>query len=173
LEKQLARVRDTNSRDLSFVTARAALKRIGSVIRDHNETTLIADVDMVRIGDFEETLLQELCSSMRNLAITFHFTEAQTTVTSTTLHRLSIHHLNWTASTRVNFVVDHVLQALIVGWAEENLSRQLASSVTIVHNFISAQMVIIFAEQCTDLLHVDCIVERSRVTDFTLVGRKL
>ena len=50
------------------------------------------------------------------------------------LHRLSIKNLNWTPSTRMNLVIHHVLQTLVVGWANEDLRNQLPSSMAIVEH---------------------------------------
>lgn len=59
-------------------------------LRDRaHQATDVADVDCVRIRYCEKTFLQECGSTMSNHAITFHFTETQSTIPSTTFDRLA------------------------------------------------------------------------------------
>src|SRR6478735_5512733 len=99
-----------------------------------HESTNLADVDTESIRHLKQTLLQESSGTVSDHTITFHFSESETTITSTTLDRLSGHDLNWTTSTSVNLVVHHVTKTLVVGRSEEHLSTELSSSVTVVHD---------------------------------------
>lgn len=62
---------------------------------------------------------------------------------------------------------------LVVSRSDENLSCQLSSRVSIIHDFIATEVVIIPFKEITDLLHINSVVERSRITNFTLIGAKL
>ena len=92
------------------------------MICDDDEAALIANVDVIWIGDLEEALFEELRGAVRNLTIALHFAEAKAAVARSALHRLAIHHLHGTASARMDFVVDHMLEALIVGGADGRLA---------------------------------------------------
>ena len=86
----------------------------------------------------------------------------------------------------MNFVIDHVLQTLVIRGSDENLlkilctkilienlSRQFLSRVSVVHDFIASQMVSIICEQGTDFLHIHSVIERSCIANFAFVRRKL
>ena len=49
-------------------------------------------------------------------------------------HRLSVENLDRTSSARVNLVVNHVLQPLVVRRTDEYLRRHLTTGVTVVQN---------------------------------------
>ena len=50
------------------------------------------------------------------------------------LHGLSGQYLHWAAGSGVDLVIHHVLQALVVGWADEDLSVELATCEPVVQN---------------------------------------
>jgi len=50
------------------------------------------------------------------------------------LHRLAVQYLDWPPGAWMNLVVHHVLKTLIVGWTEEDLRRELATGMTVVHH---------------------------------------
>ena len=100
-------------------------------------------MDTIGIGDLEETLLEELRSAVSDLTIALHLTESQTSVTRTTLHGLSVEDLNGTSSSRVDLVVDHVLETLVVGWSEEHLRVDLAACEPVVHDLVAAKVVVV------------------------------
>lgn len=121
LEQQLGGIRQTHLRYLRLILTALALERIVAQIGNCDQAAEVADVHTIRIGDFEETFTQELCGTVRDLTITLHLTETQATITGSALHRLSHKNLNGTTSTRMDFVIHHVLKTLIVGGAKENL----------------------------------------------------
>lgn len=86
-----------------------------------HQSTDFADVDSEGIRNLEETLFQESSSTVRNHTITLHFSETQTTISGTTFDGLARHDLNWASGTRVNLVVHHVAQTLVVCRTEEDL----------------------------------------------------
>ena len=73
----------------------------------------------------------------------------------------------------MDLVVDHVLEALVVRRAEEDLRVDLAARVPVVHDLVAPQLVVVLAEQLGYLLHVDGVVEGRRVADLALVGAQL
>lgn len=89
------------------------------------------------------------------------------------LHGLTHQYLDRSSRTRVYLVVHHVLETLVVRGPDEHLSIDLASGVTVVHHLVASQLVTVLLQQRRDLLHVDGVVERSRVTDLSLVRRHL
>lgn len=154
---------------LGFVLASLAFECVVSQISDGNQSAEIADVHAIRIGYLEQALTQELGSTVRYLTITLHLTETKSTVAGSALHGLSHENLNGTASSRMDFVVHHVLETLIICWSQKHLRIDFTTGVTIVHDFVATQMVTVFLEEGGDFLHVDGIVEWCGVTDFTLV----
>ena len=158
---------------LSLIFASLALEGVVPQIGDGDQAAEVAHVYAVRIGDLEQPLPQELRSAVRNLTISLHLSETETAVPGSALHGLSHQNLNGASGSRVNFVVHHVLEALVVGGAQEDLRLQFASRVTIVHDLVSSQLVAVVVQQRRNFLHVDGVVERSGVTNFTSVCRNL
>ena len=78
---------------------------------------------------------------MADDAIALHLAKAQATVARAALHRLSRQNLDWTAAPGVDFVVHHVLQALVVRRAKEDLRLQLPPRVPIIHSLPTATLV--------------------------------
>mmetsp|Transcript_11227 Transcript_11227/g.69336 ORF Transcript_11227/g.69336 Transcript_11227/m.69336 type:complete len:386 (-) Transcript_11227:2198-3355(-) len=77
---------------------------------------------------------------MTDHAVPFHLSKSKPAVTRSTLNRLPGKNLNGTTTTRVNFVVYHMFQALVVRGAHEDLGVQPATSVSIVHHFVSTRL---------------------------------
>lgn len=97
----------------------------------------------VRIRDLEQSLSQELRGSVGNLTIALHLAETETTVPGPTLHGLAHQNLHGASGSRVNLVVHHMLEALVVGGAQEDLRLQFAPCVTIIHDLVTTQLVAI------------------------------
>ena len=64
----------------------------------------------------------------------FHFSKSEATVPGTTLAGLPNEDLKRSSGPAVDLVVDHVLQTLVVGRAQEDLSVHLPAGVTVVHH---------------------------------------
>mmetsp|Transcript_10450 Transcript_10450/g.26294 ORF Transcript_10450/g.26294 Transcript_10450/m.26294 type:complete len:461 (-) Transcript_10450:2197-3579(-) len=103
----------------------------------------------------EETLPHEQGSAVRDHAIALHFSEPQATVTGSTLDGLAGQDLDRPSRPGVDLVVHHVLQALVVGWSNENLGLQLAARVPVVQHLVPAQLVAAFVQRVGDGLHRD------------------
>jgi len=73
----------------------------------------------------------------------------------------------------VDLVVHHVLEALVVGGAKEDLCVELAAGEPVVQYLIAALVVAVLPQQIRDLLHVHCVVEGSGVSYLSFVGRHL
>lgn len=71
---------------------------------------------------------------MGDNTISLHLSETESSVASAPLHRLPGQDLDRSAAARVDFVVHHMLQALVVGRVQENLRLQLPPSVPVVHS---------------------------------------
>lgn len=157
--------------DLRLVLAALALERVVAQIGHGDDSAEVANVDAVGIGNFKETLAQELSRSVGDLTISFHLSESETAVAGTTFHGLADEDLDRTSGSRVDLVVHHVLETLVVGRAEKDLSAELATSVAVVEHFVASQVIAVLLQEVRDLLDVDGVVERSGVADFALVGR--
>lgn len=114
----------------------------------------------VRVGLVVKTLLEELGGAVRDHAITFHLSEPKAAVTGSALHWLSCEYLHWTSCARMDLVVDHMLQPLIVRRANEKLCLEPSpyevrqrtimtntafvwgiTSVPVVHDFVSSPLI--------------------------------
>jgi hypothetical protein len=75
---------------------------------------------------------------MSNDAIAFHLTETKASLTSTTLYWLARQDLQRSTSARVDLVIHHVLQTLVVRGTNENQRLELAAGEAIVHCLVTA-----------------------------------
>ena len=124
LEEQLARVRYHDLRDgRALARVLAALERLVLQVGDGDQTALLAHVNSVRVRLVHETFLKERRGTVTHDTIAFHLTETQTTISGSTLHRLTRENLHRTATARVNLVINHVLQALVIRRTDENLPK--------------------------------------------------
>ena len=78
---------------------------------------------------------------MTDNAISFHFTKAQATVSGSPLHRLSCEHGHRPTRPRVNLVIHHVLEALVVCGVQEDLGFELTTGMTVVHHLPPSALV--------------------------------
>jgi hypothetical protein len=72
--------------------------------------------------------------------ISLHFSESEASVSSSALERLSGELGDGTASARMNLVVHHVFQPLIISRAQENASAHLAARVPVKHGLIAPKL---------------------------------
>lgn len=63
---------------------------------------------------------------------------------SSTLHGLSDKYLYRAASPRMDLIVYHVLQTLIVCGSDKYLGIDLPTGVAVVHDFVASQLVAVF-----------------------------
>jgi len=105
------------------------------------ETADGAHMDAVGVGDIEQSLLEEPSTSVRNHAVTLHFSEPKATITRTTFSRLSGQDLSRSSATGVDLVSDHMLQSLVIGRSQENHDLESLSSEPTVHSFVSVSLV--------------------------------
>lgn len=110
---------------------------------------------------------------MRNLTVPFHLPETQASVSRPTLHGLPDEDLKGASGPRVDLVVHHVLQSLVVSGPQEDLGVDLPAGVAVIHDLVASQLVAVLLEQGRDFLYIYRIVERGGVADFALVGRHL
>ena len=96
---------------------------------------------LVAVTDVEKAFFEEPGCSMRDHAVTLHFAESETTVTPTALCRLSSQDLSGSTATRMHFVLDHMLQALVIGRPKEDHHFHFLASEAIVHDFVTSHLV--------------------------------
>ena len=92
---------------------------------------------------------------MTDDAIPLHFSEAQATISGSTFYRLPCQHGHWAPSSRMNLVIHHVLEALIVGWVQEDLGFELTTGMTVVHHLPPSALVPNTAEMQQDSMCCD------------------
>lgn len=57
-----------------------ALEAVRPEVGDEDKAAIVADINMVRIRDLEESLAKELGCAVRDLTIALHLSETQTTI---------------------------------------------------------------------------------------------
>lgn len=65
---------------LGFVAAAPTLVGVRSCVGDGHQSTQVANVNLVRIRSFKQTLFEELGSTVSDLTVTFHLSKTQTAV---------------------------------------------------------------------------------------------
>lgn len=171
LEQQFRSIRQPHLRNLRLILTPLTLKRVIPHIRNRNQPTEITNMNPVRIGHLEQALPQKLRRPMRYLTIALHLPKTQSTIPGTPLHRLSHQNLQGATRPRMDLIVHHVLQALIVRGAQEDLRVNFPPCMPIVHDLVPSQVVPILLQEGGDLLHVHSVIERGGITNFPLVGR--
>src|ERR1700692_1958274 len=101
----------------------------------------------VGITSLKQALFQEASNTMRNHTITFHLSETETSITATTLHRLSRQDLHRTSCARMDLVVHHMFETLVVRGAEINLRLELSACVAVVHDLKTSGLVAFLAQE--------------------------
>lgn len=152
LEEQFCRVGNVDFADTSAALARSTLECVTLEIGDGRQSAIVANVNLISVGGIIHAFLEEGTYAVRDHTVALHLSETQTAVTRSTLNRLTCKNLHWSASSRVDLVVDHMLQALIVRRAKVNLGLKLATGVAIVHDFQSTALVAQKTKLLTDSL---------------------
>ena len=106
-----------------------------------DQTADVADVDSVLVGHVHESLLQEAGRAVTDHAISLHLTESETSFSGSTFCRLSGQDLDWTSTSAMHLLTYHMLQSLVVCWAEEDQYSKLLTCKSVVHNFVSIPLV--------------------------------
>mmetsp|Transcript_28574 Transcript_28574/g.54587 ORF Transcript_28574/g.54587 Transcript_28574/m.54587 type:complete len:354 (-) Transcript_28574:2764-3825(-) len=154
LEQQLACVRYCDLRYLGLVLATKAVKGVLLQIGHSNEPTQLANVNPVGIRVVKQAFLEEVRGAVRNHAVPLHLPESQPAVARAALHGLPSENLHGPARARVDLVVHHVLEPLVVGGPQENLaSLEHAAGVPVVHGFVAALLVAALVQSRRDVLH--------------------
>jgi hypothetical protein len=76
-----------------------------------------------------------------NDAISLHFSESESSVASSAFQGLASELGDGTATARVDLVVHHVLETLIVGGAQKDAGRHESASVAVKHGLVSSLLI--------------------------------
>mmetsp|Transcript_20952 Transcript_20952/g.45839 ORF Transcript_20952/g.45839 Transcript_20952/m.45839 type:complete len:286 (+) Transcript_20952:905-1762(+) len=153
LEQQLARVRHHHLHDVGLVLVDLAAELLLLEVGHRKEAAALAHVHPVRVTDVKEPLLEEGGRAVADDAVTLHLSEPQATVSCSSLHRLPCQDLQGPSCSRVDLEVHHVLEALVVGGVEEDLSLKLAACVPVVHDLPASALVAQLVQRLRDVLH--------------------
>mmetsp|Transcript_19783 Transcript_19783/g.45566 ORF Transcript_19783/g.45566 Transcript_19783/m.45566 type:complete len:498 (-) Transcript_19783:580-2073(-) len=155
LEEQLACVWHKDLRDARLVSAAAALE--GSLVevsdRDHAADVTYVDAEGVR--RLEEALLENGGDAVRDHAIPLHLAKAEAAVARAPLHRLPREQSDRPARARVDLVIHHMLEPLVVGWAQKHVRLHSPPGVPVEHHLKTALLVAKILQELGDLIHVD------------------
>mmetsp|Transcript_15972 Transcript_15972/g.60416 ORF Transcript_15972/g.60416 Transcript_15972/m.60416 type:complete len:683 (-) Transcript_15972:428-2476(-) len=158
LEQELGRVGHVHLGDAAVATG-AAAEGVGLQVYVRHEPAALADVDAVGVAVEEHSLLQERRGAVRDDAVALHLAKAEAAVLSTPLHGLAREELHGAAAARVHLVVHHMLQALVVHGAEEDLGLHLPPGVAVVHDLVSGALVADLLQVARHRLHVEGLDE--------------
>ena len=75
---------------------------------------------------------------MRNHAVSLHLAKTKSTITAPAFGWLPCQDLSWTSTTRVNLVLNHMFEPLIVSGTQENHNFHLLACEAVVHHFIAS-----------------------------------
>jgi hypothetical protein len=153
LHQQLAGIRYLDLSDVSSVLAVMAFKPLFWKISNAHKATLLTNVNAIVVADIEQALFQETSSTMRDHAVTLHFSEPQATITRPSLGRLSSEYLSRPSSSRMNLVLNHVLESLIVSRTEKDHDFQFLATKAIVHDLIPPELVPLLMKCLGDFLN--------------------
>ena len=95
LDQKFAGIWHINSADVLGGLADCALELLLSEVSLADEAAGLADVHAVAITNLEQAFLEETSSSMGDHAVTFHFSESESTVSRSSLSWLSCEDLDW------------------------------------------------------------------------------
>mmetsp|Transcript_16564 Transcript_16564/g.24246 ORF Transcript_16564/g.24246 Transcript_16564/m.24246 type:complete len:202 (-) Transcript_16564:2245-2850(-) len=104
---------------------------------------------------------------MGDETITFHLSHAQSSTPSTTLQRLTSKHGYWPTGTRVNLVINQMLQSLVKCGSNEDASTQRPSSMPLINSFIAMFLVSHCMKTLADIFNSN-VSKRSSITLATL-----
>lgn len=117
LKEQLASIRNVHLAYLRGVAAVLAFESLLSEVAYTHEAAHFTEVDFVQVTHIKESLLEESSCSMRDHAVTFHLTKAKTSVSGSAFSRLASKNLCGASTSRMDLIIDHMLESLIVGRA--------------------------------------------------------
>jgi len=83
---------------------------------------------------------------MTDDTVALHLSKPQSTISGSPLHRLSCEHGYRTSCSRVDLVIYHMLEALIVGRVQEDLGFELTTGMTVVHHLPPSTLIPLSAQ---------------------------
>jgi len=115
-------MQDTDRGALAGLIVGAAVL-VAVEIGDRDEPAVLANVRHVPVRLREELLAHHIRRAVCDHAIALHLPETQPAIPRTPFHGLSVEHLRRAARSRVDLVVHHVLEPLVVSRPEEYQRR--------------------------------------------------
>mmetsp|Transcript_27537 Transcript_27537/g.79232 ORF Transcript_27537/g.79232 Transcript_27537/m.79232 type:complete len:209 (+) Transcript_27537:609-1235(+) len=122
-------------------------------IRHRKCPTLVAHMDSVSVAHVEEALLKHLGRPVGNHAVPLHLTKPKAALSRPALHRLARQHHHRPPNSRVDLVVDHMLEPLVVGGPDEDARIQPTAGVAVEQHLHPVLLVAECVEVGRDLLH--------------------
>ena len=144
----------THLNNVSLILATPAFKRVLFEVCNGNQSTAFTDMNPVCITLVKKPLFQEVRSTMGNHAVSLHLPKSKTTITRSPLSRLPRKNLYRASSTRMDLVINHVLQSLVVRWPQEYHKSEHSSCVPIVHGLKPTHLITTFVKCLADIVHL-------------------
>ena len=139
-----------------------------------NHARLVAHRHVVLVAALQHGLPQEIRRSVRNHAVAFHLTNAQTTVVGATLHRLPRQNSARSARPVIDFVLHHVLESHVIRGTNENLALHALARHAVVQQLRAARMVAQLGQHLAEHLVLGPVVhERGAVAKSALQHARL
>lgn len=140
--------------NVRFVFATPALERILLQICNGYQPTTFTNMDPICIALVKQSLFEEVSCTMGNHAISFHFSKSKTSITGPSFSRLPCQDLDRAPPTRMDLVINHMLQSLVVSGAKEDHSTETSTSVTIIHGLKTTHLITTFVKSFADIVHL-------------------
>lgn len=116
---------------------------------------------------------QEVTDTVRNDAISFHFTKSQTSRSTSTMSWLPCNGHNRTSRPSIHLIIDQMSQSLVVNWTNENKVLKFLATVRVEHDLISVLLVARFMNLHSLLLKVESSERSSVLLETTLKSSHL
>lgn len=156
--------------DFDVIVASFALESVSGYICCTHQTTQLANMDTVSIAALKQFFLEKTRSSVRNEAITFHLSESDTSVARPAFLRLAGQFGQLAPRSRVEFVIHHMLQALVECWSNEDWDRESLSRQAVLHDFVALLLVLHVVQVIGYLFNCDIPHEWSTICFTSLEG---
>lgn len=171
MEEELTGVWDIHHRNLGLAAA-FALVDLRVKISLAEEAADVTDMDSILVRNVHGSLLEESSSTVRDHAVTLHFSKSKTSISGSTFGWLSGQDLCGASSSGMHFVSDHMLESLVVSGVEEDQDLLFLSGESIVHDFVAISLVAKVMELLRDLRNL-LAAERRGITRGAIERRLL
>lgn len=146
LEEKLAGIRDVDSHDFCTalelsLSATVASILFSALVGHCLVAASFAYENSVKVRDLEKSFSEELGCSVGDHAVSLHLSESEAAISRSSFSGLLVEILKLSSGPCMDLVSNHVLESLVVSWAEENLGLYSLSCKGIVETLVSVLLI--------------------------------